>query len=326
MINANTVTAPAAVVAATESKDDDKKEEKKEDKTETASTPTDKKAKRSSVFGGLFAKKSVTSPSTEKTEAEAGAAKDSEVPPVSETAPKIEEPIENKPIDTAEVTAPANTTTEPITAEPTKESTATEAEPTPKVEKKSTFFGGLKNKLEGKKEEPKTEDKTVDKPAETSDATVPATDGTTETATETPAAKEERPATEKRRTSLFSGLGTQKKKSTDKKEETSEPKEQVNGTETKREKSPIPSKLGGLFRKPSKAVKSTAPEKSEIPNDATPATTETKDTPIAEEATPATTAAPEAPESKIVGDVVPEAIIASSPDKVATAPEVKASA
>jgi hypothetical protein len=35
-------------------------------------------------------------------------AKDNEVAPVSETAPKIDEPVQTKPIDTAAVTAPVD--------------------------------------------------------------------------------------------------------------------------------------------------------------------------------------------------------------------------
>jgi hypothetical protein len=53
----------------------------------------------------------VTSPTAEKTAGDVAPvvpAKDSEVAPVSETAPKIDEPAQSKPIDTAAVTAPVD--------------------------------------------------------------------------------------------------------------------------------------------------------------------------------------------------------------------------
>ncbi len=287
---------PAAVLST---------DNKEEDKT-GATTPTEKSKKRSSVFGSIFNKKNVTSPTTEKTEAEAATpAKDTEIPPVSETAPKIEEPIATKPIDAAAVTAPTS-------VEPAKEDAPVEPTPAPesppKTEKKPSFLTGLIKKVEGKKEEPK-EEKVVEPTAPVEGATpaaVESTDGTTET----PVVKEERPAREKRRTSLFGSLGTLKKK-TEKKEDAAERTEDVNGTETNREKSPLPTKLGGLFRKPSKAVKSDAPTEP-----AAEPVTETKETSAAEPVV-----APETTESKIVGDVVP-ADLHTTP----VAPEVKATA
>lgn len=57
----------------------------------------------------------MTSPTTEKTQSEvapAVPAKDTtEAGPVSETAPKLDEPIQSKPIDTAAVTAPMDSAT-----------------------------------------------------------------------------------------------------------------------------------------------------------------------------------------------------------------------
>ena len=306
---------PAAVIAS--DKKEDKKEEKHEEEKSGATTPTDKKAKRNSVFGSLFQKKNVTSPTTERTEAET-ANSTSEVPPVSETAPKIDEPIDTKPIDAAAVTAPANT--EAITEDATKDNTTTSpAAETPKTEKKGGFLSGFIKKVEGKKEEPKEEKPTETTTATAEPSTTPAHDGATETPSETPVTKEERPARERRRTSLFGSLGTMKKKSETKDDTTKTTEPAVNGTETKREKSPLPTKIGGLFRKPSKAVKSDAPKETATEPTAEPTTDAT--TAIAEP-TPATetTALPEAPESKIIGDVVPEAVHAQ------TAPEVKASA
>ena len=93
--------------------------------------------------------------------------------------------------------------------------------------------------------------------------------------------------------------------------------------DTKREKSPLPSKLGGLFRKPSKAVKSEKPVE-DVKTDGTATETKATETPATTEAA-ATTAAPE---SKIVGDVVPDELHTTVHDAVTTAPstEVKATA
>lgn len=301
---------PAAAVGAAE-----KHEDKKEEKTaEEAKTPTDKKAKRTSVFGGLFAKKDVTSPTAEKTEGEAVPAvpaKDTEIPPVSETAPKIEEPIENKPIDTAAVVAPVDAAPTPVVEEPTKE-TAVEGATAPKTEEKSGFVGVLKSKFVPKKEEKKQEAaaETIAKdpllaaaPTETAtEATEPA--AATESAG---AATEERPARETRRSSMMGLYGTIKGRMSKSQEPKELSTEETEG-EVKREKSPLP-KIGGLFRRPSRAVK---PAETSTPvTEETPATTET--------------AVPESTESKTVGDVVPEE---SVHDAVTTAPstEVKAAA
>lgn len=302
--------APAAVVAS------DKKEEE-------ATSPAEKKTKRGSVFGSLF-KKSVTSPTTEKTEKDATT---SDVPPVSETAPKLDEPIENKPIDTAAVTAPAdNVETQAATsAEASKDTTtpaAAETATTPKAEKKGGILGFIKKteaKLEGKKEhkeEAKDEQaaeviaKDPVAAAAVPESTEPAT---TEPATES-ATKEERPARDnQRRTSLFFK---------NKKETTSDSE---GATETKREKSPLPGKfIGNLVRRASKAVKSEPKEKPAT--EATSAETATKEVPV-ETTADAPAAATEPTDSKIVGDVVPETLHAT-PETAAPAatPEVKATA
>ena len=147
---------------------------------------------------------------------------------------------------------------------------------TGKTDEKSGLMGFIKKqeaRFAGKKEETATDAPATESGAETSGA-------------------EDRPAREKRRTSLFGGLGTLKKKSTN--EDGSE-----DATEAKREKSPMPSKIGSLFRKPSKAVKPTEAAKE------TPATTSTTDAVHTDVPTTTDAAATQAPESKIVGDVVP---------------------
>jgi len=274
----------------------------------------------------LFGKKGFTLPGTEKSEKEAAPAKESEVPPVSETAPKIEEPIENKPIDAAAVTGPADTTEtaapaeEPVT-EPTPAPATTEAATAPHSEKKGGLISFIKKaeaRLEGKKEH--KEEAKEDKPAETTKepaAAAPASSEPAATESTENGIKEERPAREKRRTSLFGSLGTIRKKSPG-------AAETEEAAEPKREKSPLPAKLGGLFRRPSKAVKSEAPKET-TPAESAPATTEAASTETpATDATPAT-AAPETTE-KTVGEAVPDEPHTSVPEAVPAVPVVQASA
>jgi hypothetical protein len=139
-VTADGLTAPPAMAASHERKADETKPELST--TKSTESHEKKGGKRGSIFGSLFGgKKDVTSPTAEKTEAEAAPAvptKDTAVAPVSETAPKIDEPIQSKPIDTAAVTAPvdtaiaahdlpansvhAQTTTAPTTKSPTSPS------------------------------------------------------------------------------------------------------------------------------------------------------------------------------------------------------------
>lgn len=287
------------MVAAT-----DKKEEKEE------ASPVEKKTKRGSVFGSLF-KNRITSPGAEKSEKEAMGTSD--VPPVSETAPKLEEPIENKPIDTAAVTAPVDT----AAAEETPKEPAAESSAAHKTEKKGGFIGFIKKteaKLEGKKEA-KEEKPVEESAAAPTEATEPAATAATEATPETSApAAEERPARDnKRRTSLFFN-----KKSA----EAAEADDTV--AEPKREKSPLPGGkfIGGLVRRASKAIKSEGPKEKAPAAEPTPATAET--------AEPATTAeTPAVPETADAPKPAePEAEpVQSTPEPVAaTVPEVKATA
>ncbi len=312
-------------------------DEKKHDKEETdTTTPTEKKSKRASIFGGLFGKKDVTSPTSEKDVGPSVPAKDTDVLPVSETAPKIEEPIDQKPLDTAAVTAPVDTVQTPPAAEETsKETTAAETATTPTKEKKGGFLGFIKKteaKLEGKKEQKKEEKAekkeetaadsiskdpvaaaAVDTPATTTEtaeptaAAIPATDEVKPTTTEKP--------TEKRRSSLFGSLGTLKRRNN-----TESAEGETAPAEGKREKSPLPQKIGGLFRKPSRAVK------SEEKKDAVAPATESTATPTETALTNGTTTG-EGHESAIVGDIVPDNLHSTFHDAVTTAPqEVQASA
>ena len=301
---------PAAAVA-------EKKHEEKD-----VTTPTEKKAKRGSVFGSMFSKKNVTSPDAEKTEAEAGPAvptKDSDIPPVSETAPKIEKPVDQAPLDTAAVVAPVDTVQTPAAVEePTskdKPTTPTEATSAHKQKEGGGFLGFIKkteSKLAGKKE---AKAETKEEKAAEEVAKDPVAAAAVEPTTETPATTngEERPVNPQRRSSLMERFGAQKKAN-----KTSET--DAAPVDAKREKSPLPSRVAGLFRKPSKAVKP-AEEKSAETNGLTNGHTEP-----AAVAEGTTAAVPESKDAAIVTDVIPEQTQSTVHDQVTAVPEVKASA
>ena len=293
----------------------------------------------------MFSKRDATSPTSEKAEKEAGSsvpAKDAEVLPVSETAPKIEEPIANKPIDTAAVTAPIDTVEAPATVDeaPTetpKETAPAETATTPTKEKKGGIIGFIKKeaaRFEGKKEVKKDEtaEKKEEEAAEEAGKEEPAAAAATTTATattESPANAEEAtaPATEeakpneKRRSSLFNLGGTIRKRT----QNTESTDAEATEAGTKREKSPLPQRIGSLFRRPSRGVKSEEPkEATAASTDSTPATQTAS---AAKDETAVTTgSSTEAPSSAIVGDVVPETLHSNFNAAATTTPEVKASA
>lgn len=309
---------PAAAVVA------EKKHEDKEEKN----VSTEKKGKRGSVFGSIFGKKNVTSPDAEKTEAESGPAvpaKDSDIPPVSETAPKIEKPVHQAPLDTAAVVAPVDTVEtpaaveEPVTKD--KPTTPTDTTSTPKQQKEGGGFLGFikktESKLSGKKEAKSEakEEKAVEEVAKD-----PVAAAAVEPTTETPAVtnSEERPVNPQRRSSLLERFSTQKRKANKASETDAAP------AEVKREKSPLPAKVAGLFRRPSKAVVPTEEKPAET-NGLTNGHSEPSAVSGATETTPNDTV-PESHDSAIVGDVVPDQLHTTVHDQVTAAPEVKASA
>lgn len=113
-------------------------------------------------------------------------------------------------------------------------------------------------------------------------------------------------------------FGTQKKKGLKTSETDGTP------TEVKREKSPLPSKVAGLFRKPSKAVKAEenpAAETNGLTNGHTETAAVSGAAETATEAKPNATD-PETTEPAIVGDVVAEDLHTTVHDQVTSTPEV----
>ncbi|KAI1983324.1 hypothetical protein LOZ53_005906 [Ophidiomyces ophidiicola] len=225
--------APAAVAATTEAAPVTEPAEVTpavEHKTEEAPKRPEIKAKRNSMFGTLFQK--VTSQGHGKADKEP-AIKAPETT-VSSTAPQLDDPVHPataEPIQPESVTQP-EATTEP--AKEVQEETATSP---------SSIKGGFLNfmKKNEDKKEAKSEEK-AEKKAEESPA-------------EEPAAATSEPAPgatlkERRRTSFFGNFGTKREK----KVETSEG-EPTEASEPPKVRSPSIPRLGGLFRKPSKAVK-----------------------------------------------------------------------
>lgn len=117
---------------------------------------------------------------------------------------------------------------------------------------------------------------------------------------------------EKRRTSIFNSLGAKKEKPTSDSEA---------ATEGETKKSPLPQKLGGLFRRPSKAVKSEETHTE-------PTATATESTPIAETGESGV-APPPKPEPALTNGTseAPQESVNQVPGAITgTAPEVKTSA
>ncbi|KAK8166742.1 Pleckstrin homology domain-containing protein [Phyllosticta citrichinensis] len=237
-------------------------------------TPTPKANKRTSIFGNFFEK--VRSPAAEK--------KESEVAPT--VPPKDNEVVAAPAEETAVATdaaEPAVAATEPATTEAAEPKPATT--PTPAKEK-AGFFSKFGKKKEAESPAAETPAVVEAKPEE---ATTPAVDGEA-AAAPAPKATPEPINKEKRRTSFFGNFGAK-------------------GGEADGEKK---KGLGGLFRNPSKAVKSNkdkeaAPTKveEEPETKAEEAKAEDKvEEPKAEENT--------TEESKpTIGDVVPEAVQAN---------------
>jgi hypothetical protein len=259
--------------------------------------------------------------------------------PVSETAPKLEEPIANKPIDTAAVTAPIDTAQTPAAAETTsdapKETAGAETSTTPTKDKKGGLIGFIKKeaaRLEGKKDvkkddaAEKKEEKVVESVSKDPGAAAATTESAVTTEETATSATEDAKPTEKRRSSLFGNLGGSVKKITHNSDST--PDAAATDAGTKREKSPLPQRLGSLFRRPSRGVKSEAPKDAAAAGtDSTP-TTETTPAPVSKDETAVTngTAPTEAEGSAVVGDAVPDNVPTTIHDAVTTTPEVKASA
>ncbi|KAK7530075.1 Pleckstrin homology domain-containing protein [Phyllosticta citricarpa] len=242
---------------------------------EVKPTPTPKANKRTSIFGNFFEK--VRSPAAEKKEADVAPTvppKDNEVAAAA--------PAEEGVAATTEAAEPASTATEPANeaAEPKPATT-----PTPAKEK-AGFFSKFGKKKEVESPAAETPAPVEAKPEE---ATTPAVDGEAAAA---PKATPEPINKEKRRTSFFGNFGAK-------------------GGETEGEKK---KGLGGLFRNPSKAVKSNKDK------EAAPAKVEEEPETKAEEAKPEESKAddkveePKAEENTTeetkptIGDVVPEAV------------------
>ncbi|OAX79490.1 hypothetical protein ACJ72_06191 [Emergomyces africanus] len=219
--------APAEATEAPAAATEEPKVEEK--KPEVKPEPAAAKVKRASIFGNIFQKVG----NQDKAEKEI-APKNTETP-VSSTAPQLGDPVDastSEPIKPETVTAAA----EP--AQPAKESEEPVTSPT---STKSGFLNFIKKEMkhDDKKEAVKSEDKPEKQPEET-----PAEPAAAETIVTPPAVKE------KRRTSIFGNLGSKKEK----KPEVATDGEQAGDESKSGSTSPLP-KLGGVFRRVSKAGK-----------------------------------------------------------------------
>ncbi|KAJ5476411.1 hypothetical protein N7475_002140 [Penicillium sp. IBT 31633x] len=279
------LTKPAVVVAAAAKKPEEEKkeapveatepakEEKKEEKA-TAAKSRSQSRKRSSIFGSLLGKKDAE----EKKEETPAAEETKAAEPAAETAVEAAAPVVVAE-PAAETTAAPVEVAEPVAETPAEATETAKEEPKeePKEEKKeekkskrASIFGNFFQKVASPSHEKSEKEATAPaaeetpvastapqlenpveeaavKPIEPESVTAPA--ATEETpAAETPAAETVSTPKEKRRTSFFGNLGMKKEKKTDSSDN------EVTDGEAKETKAKS-NKLGGLFRKPSKAVK-----------------------------------------------------------------------
>ncbi|OKL59968.1 hypothetical protein UA08_04614 [Talaromyces atroroseus] len=310
---ATAVKAAAAPEKEAEPAAEDKKEEKKEEKKEDKKSRSQSR-KRASIFGSILGGKKEKEEVKEETPATTEATPAEEATAAAEPAAPAEATTETPAEEAAPAAAEAETPAE-TPAEEKKEEPKTAAK-----SKRASLFGNFFNKVASPSKE-KTEEEVapvastapqLDSPVD--EAAAAAKPAEPETAVETPAAEaavassSETPAVEtaekkeettpeakdKRRTSLFGTLGKKVK---------SEVTSDGEGKKT--------NKLGGLFRKPSKAVKSEEEKKEAAPAE-TIAEGEDKPEPISkdapvEEVAPATT------------EKVEEPVVAAEPVNVAPA-------
>ena len=213
-----------------------------------------------------------------------------------------------------------------------KETPVTETATTPTKEKKGGLLGFIKKeaaRLEGKKDLKKEDvaEKKEEKPIESASnepvaAAVPTEAPATTDGAAAPMTEEARP-TDKRRSSLFGNLGITKRTANNDSTDA-----EAADAGTKREKSPLPQRIGSLFRRPSRPVKSEqAKEVTAADTEATPAA-EATPAPISKDETAMTNglSSTENPGSAMAGDNMPENVHATIHDAVTTVPEVEASA
>ncbi|BDD58496.1 hypothetical protein MAP00_003770 [Monascus purpureus] len=269
---------------AVEPKEAPKEEATPAEESKAASKSRSQSRKRTSLFGSFLGKKEETE--EKKEEAKKEEAEDKEEKPAeaaatpAESAPAAETP--------AEAPAPAETPKEEKTPETPKEEKKPEAPATNNHKgKRTSIFGNFFQKVTSPSHEKTEKEATapaqssvpstapqLDNPVEETPAQPPA-DPEKETAPAEPEAPKEEaagspaetpaketPAKDKRRTSFFGNLGGKK-----------------DGSDSEEHKS---SKLGSLFRKPSKAVKSEKKEKKEDKETAAEAKTEPAEEPIKE--------------------------------------------
>ncbi|PYH99150.1 hypothetical protein BO71DRAFT_394721 [Aspergillus ellipticus CBS 707.79] len=272
-------------------------EDKKEDKA--ASKSRSQSRKRASIFGTLLGKKEETEEKKEeKKEEKTEEAKPAEATPEAPTEAPVEAPATTEAAEAAP--APAETADKKEDKEEKKEEKEEKkAEaPTAQKSKRASLFGNFFQKVTSPSHEKSEKEATA--PAETPVAsTAPQLDNPVEEAAVKPiepesvtapaeaeAAKEPTPAQspaaetpkDKRRTSFFGNFG-KKKGDSDNEGADGEPKPKGN-------------KLGGLFRKPSKAVKSEPKETTEA--EAAPKEETVQESPAEESAQPAEASAEEA--------------------------------
>ncbi|KAJ5732713.1 hypothetical protein N7493_004194 [Penicillium malachiteum] len=321
------LTKPAVVVAPvakkteeTPAKEDkpeeaDTKTEAKEEKPKEAAKSRSQSRKRASIFGAILGKKEAEEKKPEEAKEEA-AEETKAAEPASETVAETA----TEPAAAATTEAAAETTEAPAEAAAVAApAETTEEKPEEKKEEKKTkrasIFGNFFQKVTSPAHEKSEKEATAPAPVEETavasaapqldnpveeeaakpaepEAVTAAAEGEAakETAAETPAAEAATTPKDKRRTSFFGAFGKKEKKDASDNEATTDGEK-----ETKKA-----NKLGGLFRKPSKAVKLDKEEVAAAETEAKAeevAATEEAAAPVEEVVKAPETAAPEEPKN-----------------------------
>ncbi|KAJ5107917.1 hypothetical protein N7456_004592 [Penicillium angulare] len=247
--------------------------EAKEEKAKETTKSRSQSRKRASIFGSILGKKDAEEKKPEETKEEAKAETTEEATPAEPTAETVAEPAvvaaETPAAETTETPAAEAAAAPAEATEEEKKEEKTEEKKEEKKSKRASIFGNFFQKVASPSQEKSEKEATapaeetpvassapqLDNPVEEAavkpiepETVTAAAEGETakETPVESPAAETASTPKDKRRTSFFGAFGKKEKKA-----DTSDNEATTDGEKEAKKGN----KLGGLFRKPSKAVK-----------------------------------------------------------------------
>ncbi|KAJ5707064.1 hypothetical protein N7488_006865 [Penicillium malachiteum] len=335
------LTKPAVVVAPVAKKTEENpvkedkpeeaeaKTEAKEEKPKEAAKSRSQSRKRASIFGAILGKKEAEEKKPEEAKEEA-AEETKAAEPAAEPAAETAAETAAEPAATAATDATAEAAAVAAPAETTEEKPEEKKEE--KKTKRASIFGNFFQKVTSPVHEKSEKEATAPAPVEETavasaapqldnpveeEAAKPAEPETVaaaaegeaakETAAETPAAEAATTPKDKRRTSFFGAFGKKEKKDASDNEATTDGEK-----ETKKA-----NKLGGLFRKPSKAVKLDKEEVAAAETEAKAEEAVATEAPAAEEAAAPVEEVVKAPETAATEEPKNVEVPASTPVQAA---------